>query len=424
MGALRKSVLVRAATALVGGGALIIGMVTAAAGPASASPLPCGTTVTANVTLTANVDCTSNTTDNGINIGAPDVTVNLNGHSILGPGTSAGTVGVSDIDAFDNVTVKNGSISNFAAGVDAEGTSSVIVTGIVVEKIHTTNNEPQEGVGVFGEYLNGASIHNLSISSADVGVELENSESSTILNNQVTETYNGFEDAYGTDDNWSDNTLTGVYYDGFELEDTTGAVVDSDTIKKGYLSAEGVYQFDSSDSTISANTWDSLFVGLEDYNSVTDVVSHNIGSGDLWGVYSNDLTNPTFLDNQFNNGKYGIETDFPSGAVFQGNVTNHNTQVGVFVYTDDETSSSYSAMLANNTANDNKYGLYSEIPTTGHPNHASGNTAVNCHNVHCVKATAKGKAPASRTRDIAPAPLHLTFRTIPRPAGAALRVKQ
>jgi hypothetical protein len=42
--------------------------------------------------------------------------------------------------------------------------------------------------------------------------------------------------------------------------------------------------------------------------------------------------------------------------------------------------------LTDNTANDNQYGLYSEIATMGNSNKASGNTTINCHNVHCVTA--------------------------------------
>ena len=49
---LRKSLFVRGAMTMAGSGALILGVITAAPGLASASPLPCGSVVTSSVTLT------------------------------------------------------------------------------------------------------------------------------------------------------------------------------------------------------------------------------------------------------------------------------------------------------------------------------------------------------------------------------------
>ena len=43
----------------------------------------------------------------------------------------------------------------------------------------------------------------------------------------------------------------------------------------------------------------------------------------------------------------------------------------------------HSITLNGNTANHNNAGLYSQFPTAGSGNHASGNTNVNCFNVTC-----------------------------------------
>jgi hypothetical protein len=56
----------------------------AGSGPAFASPISCGDTITTDTTLEADlIDCPSN----GVVIGADDITLDLNGHVIDGDGT-------------------------------------------------------------------------------------------------------------------------------------------------------------------------------------------------------------------------------------------------------------------------------------------------------------------------------------------------
>jgi parallel beta-helix repeat protein len=91
-------------------------------GPAPpASALSCGDTITADTTLTGDlVDCPSN----GLVIGADDITLDLNGHTVAGDGTPVERcpedepcdIGVVN-DGHDRITVRNGSVSDFASGV-------------------------------------------------------------------------------------------------------------------------------------------------------------------------------------------------------------------------------------------------------------------------------------------------------------------
>jgi parallel beta-helix repeat protein len=91
-------------------------------GPApAASELSCGDTITADTTLTSDlVDCPSN----GIVIGADDITLDLDGHTVTGDGEPAKRcarhefcdVGVLN-DGHDGITVRNGSVRGFASGV-------------------------------------------------------------------------------------------------------------------------------------------------------------------------------------------------------------------------------------------------------------------------------------------------------------------
>jgi parallel beta-helix repeat protein len=90
------------------------------AGPAFASHVNCGDTVTGDTTLDSDlVDCPGN----GIMIGADDVTLDLNGHTIDGDGVLgceefySCDFGVDNTAGHDGVTIENGSIGEFATAV-------------------------------------------------------------------------------------------------------------------------------------------------------------------------------------------------------------------------------------------------------------------------------------------------------------------
>jgi parallel beta-helix repeat protein len=90
-------------------------------GQASASHVSCGDTITADTTLDTDlVDCPSN----GILIGADDITLDLNGHTISGddeqfepcPEDQPCDIGVLN-EGHDAVTIKGGSVRDFGLGV-------------------------------------------------------------------------------------------------------------------------------------------------------------------------------------------------------------------------------------------------------------------------------------------------------------------
>lgn len=384
----------RVAAVTVGGGALLAGMLIASAGPADAGVLSCGSTIIASVTLTQNVDCTTDTTDDAITIGAADVTVNLNGHQILGPGDSAGTEGIVDL-GYSDVTVEYGAISNFSTDVDVEGASGSDLTGIVVHKVTTTNSALEASEAVYGDYLSGATIQGLSISDAFTGVELDNSEDSTVWYNHLISPFFGLVDYFGTANTWSRNSLSNVSYCGVVSDGAADAVISSSTMTGA--GADGICDEESAGISVTRNTLSGLYDGLYLDASTYSTVSHNKGWHDTYGLYADGTGDDTYSDNRFDHGQYGIETDFPTGEVLEGNVTSHNSEVGGYVFTADETG--YSAALTHNTANDNRFGLYAQFLTTGSGNHAAGNVVVNCYNVTCASSPClKGtvRAPAHR----------------------------
>lgn len=91
----------------------IVGFVGLAASPATAATATCGMTVTGNLQLDTDLTCP----DTALIVGADGVTINLNGHTITGPGA---TSSVHGIEAHEfGVSVRNGVITGFGVGVVA-----------------------------------------------------------------------------------------------------------------------------------------------------------------------------------------------------------------------------------------------------------------------------------------------------------------
>ncbi|HWG73861.1 MAG TPA: right-handed parallel beta-helix repeat-containing protein [Acidimicrobiales bacterium] len=100
------------------------------ANPAAASQpvsVSCGQVITASTTLNGDVGPCP---DNGIVIGANDVTLNLHGHRIFGtpaPGDGAGVL----VSARTGVRVENGAVSDFDGGIVIQGGKANTVRKIV-----------------------------------------------------------------------------------------------------------------------------------------------------------------------------------------------------------------------------------------------------------------------------------------------------
>jgi parallel beta-helix repeat protein len=100
---------------------------------AGAATVACGQTITQNTVLDGDVGpCPANGA-NGILIGADNITLDLNGHKVLGaPNLINDGAGIYMFRR-TGVTVRNGSIRNFDCGVAIEGGSGNTVTGILAQ---------------------------------------------------------------------------------------------------------------------------------------------------------------------------------------------------------------------------------------------------------------------------------------------------
>lgn len=101
------------------------------AGTATADVNPaCGQTITSDTTLTADLGPCG---DNGLVVGADDIVLDLAGYRIFGTPSPFDKAGVY-VMGRSRVTVRNGTVSDFDAGVVIEGGGNNTVTGIVAER--------------------------------------------------------------------------------------------------------------------------------------------------------------------------------------------------------------------------------------------------------------------------------------------------
>jgi parallel beta-helix repeat protein len=278
----------RASAGLGATGVMLAGLTVLAAGPASAQTLACGTTITSSVTLTQNIDCSHTPGVNALTIDAAGVTVNLNGHRILGPGASGGSSGI--ISGYSGLTVENGSISNFTQDVQVAGGS-----GLVLRYLAITSSTGGYGVHAIG--LSDASIHNLYVGDLGVGIWLDHSQDSTVSRNYLANPDTGLWDLDGTSNTWSDNALHNAANTGILAQSTTDAVIRSNTVARG-ADADGIDNEGATGSLITGNLLSDLHYGIFDQSSSNGTIADNEGFGDTQGISVTDSTDQV-RDNLF-----------------------------------------------------------------------------------------------------------------------------
>lgn len=385
----------RRAVTLAGAVALVTGAIMGIPAPAGAAALACGSTISTSITLTADLNCSGDTTGNAITIGAAGVTVNLNGHKIVGPGPAASTDGIVD-HQYNQVGIEGGAISGFSTSVNLEGTSSTDLSGATLANLAVTSS----GTGVYTNYVYGVNVSRSSFNITGDAVSFNWASSSLATDNKVSTSGTAFNDCNGTNDTLSHNSITLLPTDsggtGFYVMSTAKEVIRANNVsgRNAGPSSDGIVDWYSSGQLTTENVLNYVSTGI--FESDEDgMVSYNRGYHDNLGIDEEGAIGISYTGNSFSGGNYGIWVYDPSGTQLTGNVTNHNAKAGVYIFVDNIYCSPCSARLVNNTAEYNARGLYSQIPTTGSGNYAAHNTVVNCHNVICAS-----KPPSSGTRTL------------------------
>jgi len=148
-----------------------------------ATAVYCGDEIFSDTTLEGNLDCTS-ATSHGLIIGNNDVTIDLNGFTIMGSDTGAAIFG----DGFSHLTVKNGAISGFMEGIwlfnfkdvaieqiafTHQGDDSIQINhskNVLINDVQTSLPLPNHGSSIVFQFVHGANLTNLTADGGFLGL--------------------------------------------------------------------------------------------------------------------------------------------------------------------------------------------------------------------------------------------------------------
>jgi parallel beta-helix repeat protein len=231
MNFLRRALICSSAAGLVAT-TLVVG-----AGPALAANVACGQTITVSTTLNGNVGpCAT-----GVVIGADNVILDLNGYTISGtPATGEGP-GV-DVTGRTGVTVKNGTVTQFDAGVSIDGGSANTVTGLtLIDNRGSTATDFGDGVAIFASTGNTVSYNLVRNNGPYSGISTVRASGNLIEHNEIT-----------------GNNQSTVNTSGIRVENVGTRASNSNTIRDNLVQGsalDGIQLFaGASDNVISHNT--------------------------------------------------------------------------------------------------------------------------------------------------------------------------
>jgi parallel beta-helix repeat protein len=166
----------------------------------------CGQVITQNVILTSNLNCADS---DGLIVGASDIVIDLNGHTISGPDAdsqekASSKVGIM-IPNMNNVVVQDGTLQGFQAGILMTGSQNVELSNIISKdnqigafstgaslvNAHLSifmNNQ----IGFAGHSTQQATLeNNILFQNTLAGITLVNSDNGVLTLNSITESGNG-----------------------------------------------------------------------------------------------------------------------------------------------------------------------------------------------------------------------------------------
>jgi parallel beta-helix repeat protein len=260
--------------------------------------LACGQTITQSTTLTANVGPCSN---NGIIVGANNITLNLNNFRIFGTPNSGDGAGVL-LQGRSGVTVQGGTVTDFDGGVVILGGSGNTVTGITARNNRGAAQGTPGGTALYGD-----------------GILVQGSPSNRIVNNVADN--NGPFSGIGVIRGDGDHPAIPPADAPFNLiqgNTVTNNVACRRSGTSGFCDNDGI--------RIEPNVTDSRIMG----NTVT-------GNGlDGISLFGGTTRNVVWGNNASSNGYFGAVAGdgirvFGSGNFIDGNTTNGNKAAGISV---------------------------------------------------------------------------------------------
>jgi parallel beta-helix repeat protein len=268
----------------------------------------CGDVITTTTTLDSDlIDCPGN----GLVIGAPNITVNLNGHVIDGDAAGFDS-GIDNFAGHDRVTIRNGTIREFGSGVvmagsrnsrlqDLEVTANVGGVALIQDSDNNTVERCDITANSTGVFVQTGSDHNnLNLNriedNVQAGVSIDASAENRVQRNDVNRNGGG-----------------GILVTG---------VSDNNKIEKNDLKSNsgiaGIYVDGGTDNVVSKNDLEKNPDGIRvTVNAIGTLVERNQADKSTFdGIDNDNATTEITLNVTNKNGDLGIESEF--GAVDGG----------------------------------------------------------------------------------------------------------
>jgi parallel beta-helix repeat protein len=320
---------------MIGICAVAVGFLAAGVGGAAAALVSCGTVITTSTTLHNDlIDCPGD----GIVIGAANITLDLNGHTIDGLGSAApfGSDGIDNTGGYDNVVIEDGTVTEFQQGLDLVGTTGNVVRGLSVSR------NTSDGFFVDGFAFADSSANRLvgnRVFDNGGGIDLRGSTGNVIRGNASTRNGGpGIGLTFSSQENWvNDNVLAANAGQGvFLLDLADGNQLTRNLVAGNALSGVAIAGSNGNNvvaNRIAQNGGDGLDVLSGDFPepSSDNVLARNdliANSFDGIFVYA-EATGTVVLANQADaNGDDGIDVRSVATTITR-NSANRNTDLGI-----------------------------------------------------------------------------------------------
>ena len=211
-------------------------------GTAAAAHVSCGQTITQSTTLDSDVGPCAGT---GIRVGADNVTLDLGGRTVYGtqaPGEGAGIL----VNGRTGVTIRNGRVILFDAGVVIQGGSGNTVTEVVAQdNIGTRASDFGDGIAVFGSSNNVIRRNRVQRNGVFSGISLVGNSDNNLVDDNTVQGNNVESNPNLMDD-------IGIRVEG---PGVNGNVVSNNKVEGNGLDGIQVFPFAAnSDNTVRGNT--------------------------------------------------------------------------------------------------------------------------------------------------------------------------
>ncbi|MCA1677664.1 MAG: right-handed parallel beta-helix repeat-containing protein [Actinobacteria bacterium] len=311
-------------------------------GRASATHVQCGETITQDTTLDSDlIDCLGN----GIVIGADNIGLDMNGHTIDGDALfdpfERSESGIES-GAHGGLKITNGTVQQFDTGVNLTAPSGFAFSrDIAIQRITARDNRTGIGVAHVDDL---SAVHNIVVDNTGDGIQLHQSNEFDISQNFVSRNASGISMSHANV-GWIDQRPSLATVSRNRLVDNRDA---------------------------------GLFIG----ESVNLLVSRNLATGNRWGLAASDSSGNTFEKNTASQNlidgiSLGGET---RNHVLTKNRTDRNGDDGIEMAPDSEDN-----VLEGNIARFNAdFGIAASASSSGEKNKAFGNgNPLQCLNVDC-----------------------------------------